>query len=177
MAASKFFLISLALLLSGWKSQNKIETMVIEKEVEFSAPKENVWDLLTNPAMTKNYMFGCEVISDWNVGSPVFWKAQTEDGKEITYVKGSVIEFAAEQKVTFTMFDPNMGLDDIPENYLKLTYELKETDGKTILKLTQGDFASVADGKKRYAESLKGWDLIIPVMKQLVENDPRSQQQ
>lgn len=169
MTTRRFSLIIIFLLLIGCKSKNTNEIMMIEKEVQFSVPKEKVWDLLTNPAMTKEYMFGCEVISDWKVGNPIFWKGQTEDGKEIIYVKGSIIEFKKNRKVTFTMFDPNMKLDDIPENYLNLTYELEEKGNKTILKLTQGNFASVADGKKRYEESLKGWEMIIPIMKQIAE--------
>lgn len=169
MSTRRFSLLIIFLLLMGCKSKNTNEIMMIEKEVQFSVPKEKVWDLLTNPAMTKEYMFGCEVISDWKVDNPIIWKGQTEDGKEIIYVKGSIIEFIDGRKVTFTMFDPNMKLDDIPENYLNLTYELKEMDDKTILKLTQGNFASVADGKKRYEESLKGWEMIIPIMKQIAE--------
>lgn len=164
---TRFSLIMIILLLIGCKSKNEI--MIIEKEVQFDATKEKVWNLLTNPAITKEYMFGCEVISDWKVGDSIIWKGQTEDGKEIIYVKGSIIEVKQGRKVTFTMFDPNMQLDDIPENYLNLTYELKEKGSITILKLTQGNFASVDDGKKRYEESLKGWEMVIPIMKQIAK--------
>jgi uncharacterized protein YndB with AHSA1/START domain len=169
MTTRRFYLLIMILLLIGCKSKNTNEIMMIEKKVQFNVPKEKVWNLLTNPAVTKEYMFGCEVISDWKIGSPILWKGKTEDGKEIIYVKGRIIEVIAGQKVTFTMFDPNMKLDDVPENYLNLTYELKEMDDKTILKLTQGDFASVSDGKKRYEESLKGWEMTIPMMKQIAE--------
>lgn len=166
---TRFSLMIMFLLLMSCKSKHTNEIMMIKKEVQFNSAKEKIWDLLTNPVMTKEYMFGCEVISDWKVGSPILWRGQTEDGKEIIYVKGNIIEFEKGSKVTFTMFDPNMKLDDIPENYLNLTYELEEKDNKTILKLSQGNFASVADGKKRYEESLKGWEMIIPIMKQITE--------
>lgn len=169
MTTSKFYSLLVILLVIGCKSKKTNEIMMIEKEVLFNAPKEKVWNLLTNPDVTKEYMFGCEVLSDWKIGSPILWKGQTEDGKEIIYVKGNIIDVIAGQKVTFTMFDPNMQLDDVPENYLNLTYELKEMDDKTLLKLTQGNFASVADGKKRYEESLKGWEMILPLMKQIAE--------
>ncbi len=145
------------------------EIMMIAKEVQFNVSKEKVWELLTNPALTKEYMYGCEVISEWQVGKPIFWKGQTEDGKEIIYVKGKILEYIEGQKVTFTMFDPNLKLDDIPENYLNLTYELKGDNNTTTFRLTQGNFASVANGKKRYDESLKGWEMVIPIMKQIVE--------
>ncbi|MGB6154154.1 MAG: SRPBCC domain-containing protein [Pricia sp.] len=97
------------------------ESMIIRKEVEFNTSKERVWDLLTNPEMTKQYMLGCEVLSDWTVGSTIIWKGKTEDGQEITHVKGNITEIVDGEKVTFTMLDPNMGIRDIPENYVDLT--------------------------------------------------------
>ena len=166
---NRFSLIMIFLLLIGCKSKDKNEIMIIEKVVLFDTTKEKVWNLLTNPAITKEYMFGCEVISDWKVEDSIIWKGLTEDGKEIIYVKGSIIEIKQGRKVTFTMFDPNMKLDDIPENYLNLTYELEEKGNSTVLKLTQGNFASVGDGKKRFEESLKGWEMIIPIMKQIAK--------
>ncbi|WP_106793209.1 SRPBCC domain-containing protein [Aquimarina sp. Aq78] len=162
-------LVIISLLLIGCKSKNTIAIMMIEKEIQFNANKEKVWGLLTNPTITKQYMYGCEVISDWEVESLILWKGQTEDGKEVTYVKGKIVECKKGELVTFTMFDPNMEIEDIPENYLSLTYDLKEKNNKTILKLTQGNFATVALGEKRYKESLKGWEMVIPIMKQIVE--------
>ncbi|MFK7933409.1 MAG: SRPBCC domain-containing protein, partial [Saprospiraceae bacterium] len=66
-------------------------SMIIKEEVLFQATPEQVWDLLINPALTKQYMFGCEVLSDWKVGSPVYWKGKTEDGTAINYVEGKVL--------------------------------------------------------------------------------------
>lgn len=143
--------------------------MIVTKKVALKTTKSNAWKLLTNPEMTKQYMFGCEVVSDWKVGSPITWKGYTEDGKEVIYVKGHITEITKEEKVTFTMFDPNMGIEDIPENYVLLTYELKEQNNSMLLILTQGDFANVARGQSRYDETIKGWEFVLPLMKELVE--------
>jgi len=35
-----------------------------------------VWDALTNPSMTKQYMFGCETVSDWETGSELLWQGE-----------------------------------------------------------------------------------------------------
>lgn len=157
-------------LIISCKSKNTNVIMKIEKEIQFNVKKEKIWKLLTDPKMTKQYMFGCEVLSKWEIDSPIFWKGYTEEGKEVTYVKGKIIECERGNKVTFTMFDPNLGIEDIPENYLNLTYELTEINNKTVLKLTQENFDIVANGKKRYEESLKGWEMVIPIMKQLIEH-------
>lgn len=143
--------------------------MIVEEEVLFKASIKEVWNLIINPEMTKQYMFGCEVFSDWKIGSPVYWKGQTEDGKEVIYVKGEVLEFQEGMKVTTTTFDPSSGIKDIPENYVNLTYQLKEVVEGTLLTIIQGDFAGAEKGRKRYEESKTGWkDIVIPIMKKLL---------
>ncbi|SNY94559.1 SRPBCC domain-containing protein [Flagellimonas pacifica] len=144
------------------------KSMIIEKTVDFKVNKKQVWDLLTNPEKTKLYMFGCEVLSDWTIGSEIIWKGKTEDGQEIIHVKGEITEIKNGEKVSFTMLDPNIGIKDIPENYVNLTYELNESESGTVLKLTQ-DFAGTENAEKRYNESATGWDMVIDVMKKLAD--------
>lgn len=143
--------------------------MIIREEVVFKAKIEKVWDLLINPAMTKQYMFGCEVLSEWKIGSPVYWKGKTEDGQEVIYVKGEVLAYKEGEEVSSTTFDPNSGMKDIPENYVNLTYQLKQVKEGTLLTIIQGDFSGVEEGKKRYEESKGGWqEIVIPLMKKLL---------
>lgn len=145
------------------------ESMIITEEVQFKAPAEKVWDLLTNPAMTKKYMFGCELISDWTIGSPVLWKGKTEDGQEMVYVKGEVLEYEAGKKVVSTTFDPHAGMADVPENYVKLSYEVESRGEGSLLRIIQGDFSSGEHVKERYEESREGWKtMVIPMMKELL---------
>jgi len=143
--------------------------MIIKREVAFNAPMETVWDLLTNPAMTRQYMFGCEVLSEWTVGSPIIWQGKTAEGKDIIYVKGVITEIQPGEKVSFTMFDPNMGIADIPENYVTLTYQLAALENGTQLTLIQGDYKGVENAEKRFEESEKGWEMVIPLMKGMLE--------
>lgn len=146
------------------------ESMIIKEAIQFQATIEKVWDLLINPEMTKQYMFGCEVISDWKVGSPVFWKGKTENGEEVVYVKGTVLENEERKRLSSTTFDPNAGMADIPANYVKLTYELEELENGTLLTIIQGDFAGAEEGQKRYEASKSGWkEMVIPIMKKLLE--------
>lgn len=142
--------------------------MVIRKSVAFRASKEQVWDLLTNPEMTKQYMFGCEVLSDWTIGSSIIWKGKNEEGEAVVFVKGEITEIDNGKKVSFTMLDPNIGIKDIPENYAKLTYEVTDSKSGVIFELVQ-DFEGTENAEKRYEESVGGWDMVIDVMKKLVE--------
>lgn len=145
------------------------KSMVIKEEVIFKSNVEQVWDLLVNPEMTKQYMFGCEVLSDWEIGSPINWEGKTENGERIVYVKGEILEYHKGKKVTSTMFDPNSDMEDIPKNYVNLTYELLPLDEGTQLTIIQGDFSGAENGKQRYEESKSGWkEMVIPIMKKLL---------
>lgn len=146
------------------------KSMIIKENVLFKAKIDQVWDLLVNPEMTKQYMFGSEILSTWEIGSPIEWKGKTEDGAEVVYVKGEILEYEAGKKVTSTMFDPNSDMEDIPENYVKLTYILSTTTKGSLLTIIQGDFAGAANGKQRYEESKAGWvQIVIPLMKELLK--------
>ena len=142
--------------------------MIIKEDVIFKADENTVWDLITNPEKTKQYMFGCEVLSDWKIGSPILWKGKTENYNEIIYVKGNIINFKKNKKVSFTMLDPNIGIADIPENYIELSYEVTKIESGTLLTITQGDFNGTENAEKRFEESKQGWKMVIPLMKKLL---------
>ncbi len=143
--------------------------LIVRDEIVFNAPKSKVWDMLINPTITKQYMFGTEVLSDWGIGDPVIWKGKTESGEDITHVKGEVVRYDPENEVAFTMLDPNSGIEDIPENYVELSYTLEEVEEGTKLTITQGDYATVKQGESRMSDSAKGWGMVLPLMKEIAE--------
>jgi hypothetical protein len=76
--------------------------------------------------------------------------------------------------LAYTTFDPNSTLEDIPENYVTVTYTLTPKGNQTLLEVTQGDFAHVADGERRYTETYnngEGWTPILVQIKKLVESN------
>lgn len=147
--------------------------LIIMNSTVIIAPVSKVWDALTNPEQTKKYMFGCEAISDWKIGSPLLWKGMYE-GNEMVFVKGNIVELKPVKFLAYTTFDPHSAIEDIPENYLTVTYDLSFDDGKTTLTVTQGDYATVAEGERRYADSYnggEGWNPILQEIKKLVEGE------
>jgi uncharacterized protein YndB with AHSA1/START domain len=139
--------------------------------INIKAPVSKVWDALVNPEQTKKYMFGCEAVSDWKVGSSLLWKG-TYEGKEMVFVKGTIVEIVPEKLLRYTTFDPNSTIADVLENYLTVSYELETVNGQTIFTVTQGDYNKVAEGEKRYKESHnngEGWNPILVEIKKLVE--------
>ncbi len=148
------------------------QPLIVKNSISIHAPAEKVWDALVNPGQTKKYMFGCEAISDWQPGSPLLWKGVYE-GKEMVFVKGTIKEIVPGKFLAYTTIDPNSGIADIPENYLTVTYDVTTDKGQTVLTATQGDYAKVGDGEKRYQETVNGggWQPILDAIKQLVETN------
>lgn len=57
---------------------NPVKPLIIENEITINASIEKVWDALINPHKTKQYMFGCETVSDWKPGDSLLWKGTYE---------------------------------------------------------------------------------------------------
>lgn len=145
--------------------------LIIENTIVINAPASVVWNALVNPEQTKKYMFGCEALSDWKVGSPLIWKGEYE-GKEMIFVKGHIVDIQPEKFLAYTAIDPNSTIVDTPENYLTVTYTLSSVKGQTTLTVTQGDYSTVAEGERRYQETYnngEGWNPILREIKKLVE--------
>lgn len=146
-------------------------SIFIKNSIQINAPASKIWDALINPDKTKLYMFGCEAVSDWNLGSDLYWKCLI-NGKETVVVIGKVVSFEPMKRLIYTVFDPNSKMENIPENYLTVTYLLEEIEGKTYLRVSQGDYSKVAEGERRYKETYnngEGWNPILLQIKGLVE--------
>jgi uncharacterized protein YndB with AHSA1/START domain len=153
--------------------------MIVRNSIRIEAPMGKVWDSLTQPEWTKQYMYNCEVVSDWKPGSAVIWRMDYE-GKEFVPVTGRVLKIIPGQFLQYTVFDPNAAMEDIPANHLHVTYELSEeenegADGEkgktTLLNVTQEGYERAANGEQRYEEATSsgGWDSILCKIKSLLE--------
>ena len=146
------------------------QPLIVKNMINIHAPAGLVWDALTNPNQTKKYMFGCEALSDWKEGSALIWKGNF-NGVELVAVKGNIVKIRQDRFLSYTTIDPNSNLPDLPQNYLTVTYELEEKDGGTQLTVSQGDYSTVAEGDKRYQETIDGggWAPILDAIQKLVE--------
>lgn len=146
------------------------KTLIAKSNILIDASQSKVWDILVNPEHTKGYMYGCEIVTDFTPGSKVDWRANVE-GKAVVFVTGVLIDYQPEEVLAYTTFDPNSDMEDVPENHVTVTCRLSESGGMTQLHVTQGDFATVADGEARYADTVKGggWDNILQAIKRQAE--------
>jgi uncharacterized protein YndB with AHSA1/START domain len=141
------------------------DQLVFRSSIRINATATKVWAILTNPKMTKKFMFGGEAISDWKVGSPLVWKLE---GTE-KVLKGNIVSFEPGKKLSYTIIDPNAPYPDIPKNYTTVTYDLAEDRDQTTVSITDGDFSAVADGKKRYERTVQGWGEALKKLKEVAE--------
>ncbi len=139
------------------------DVLKLERVVFVNASLERVWEALVDPKLTKKYMFGCEVNSNWKEGSEIKWRGNFMGYK--VYIKGTILECRPLEYVRYSSFDPSLGYEDIPENYLYVSYKLIEKDGGTEVTFLSENFGN---DEKRYKEGVKAWDkMVIPGFKKI----------
>ena len=136
---------------------------VATAECEIDAPPDKVWRALTEPELIKKYMFGSEVKTDWQPGSPITWKGEFE-GREYGD-KGEIIAVEPGQRLEVTHFSPLTGQEDRPENYHRVRYELQQTTGGTSVRLTQDNSSSAEEAE----HSAANWQMMLDGLKNVVE--------
>lgn len=126
------------------------------------APIEKVWEALINPELVKQYFFGSNQETDWNVGSEILWTGEYEGTKYVD--KGVVLEFFPNKKLSYSYLSNWSGLDDRPENYLLVSYEVAQTESGTELIITQSNY-----DEEKAKHSAENWAVIIDGLKKIVE--------
>ncbi|HSX01494.1 MAG TPA: SRPBCC family protein [Candidatus Saccharimonas sp.] len=128
-----------------------------------NARPARVWASLTEPALVKQIMYGAEVVSDWKVGSPLLYRG-TWEGKPFED-KGTILKIEPNKLLKATYFSEFSGLEDKPENYNVVTYELAEAGGGTKLTVTQENCPS----QESADHSTKNWERVLETTKELLE--------
>ena len=126
------------------------------------APIDKVWDALTNPETVKQYFFGSNQETDWNVGSKILWTGEYEGTSYVD--KGVVQEYSPNKKLSYSYLSSWSGLEDKSENYLLVAYEVKPTEQGTELTITQSNY-----DEEKAKHSAENWGVVIDGLKKLVE--------
>lgn len=136
---------------------------VTTTKTDISASPKQVWAVLTDPEQIRRFMFGAEVRTDWQVGSPICWKGEYEG--QIYEDKGEILAVEPGRLLKLTHYSPLSGRPDAPENYHTLTYELSGSGTTTHLSLSQDNNASEEE-----AEHARGmWETHVSGIKEAAE--------
>jgi uncharacterized protein YndB with AHSA1/START domain len=131
-------------------------------QTTIKAPIEKVWDALTNAAIVKQYFFGSNQETDWKVGSPIYFRGEYE-GKSYED-KGVVQEYVPNKKLSYSYLSSWNELEDKPENYLLVQYEVKKVPEGTELTVTQSNY-----DEEKAKHSAGNWKMVIDGLKKIVE--------
>ncbi len=134
-----------------------------QMSTQINAPISKVWDALTRPEIIKQYFFGTDTFTDWKVGSPIKFTGEWE-GK--TYEdKGTILDIEKNKMIKYSYWSSMSGIEDKPENYVIVTYELSGTDNNVSLTITQ---ENIPDEKTK-EHSKENWQKVMNGLKDVVE--------
>ncbi len=137
--------------------------LIAHASVVIDAPRARVWRALVTPEDISRYMFGAEVISDWNVGSPITWRGQWQ-GRAYED-KGVILEADRERTLRYSHYSPLSGTAGEPEDYHTVTIQLSGEGAQTIVSLTQDNNSS----EQAREHSEKNWAAMLDALKDFVE--------
>lgn len=137
--------------------------LTAKASIAINAPKNSVWEALTDPDMIREYLFGTNTITDWQKGSPITYKGVWK-GREYED-KGTIINIIPGKLLHTTYFSSMSGKEDKAENYANVIYELSEQNGKTVLTITQDNNAD--EQSRQHSE--ENWNTVLEGIKHLVE--------
>ena len=128
---------------------------------------ERVWDAQTKPEIVKQYFFGTDQVTDWTVGSPIYFRGEWQ-GKRYED-RGTVLSFQPMTSLSFNYWSSFSGLDDRPELRQIIRYDLAPADDGIRVTVTQTN----VDTQERADHSASNWTGVLAGMKTLLES-PKS---
>jgi uncharacterized protein YndB with AHSA1/START domain len=88
------------------------------------------------------------------------------DGKSY-HDKGTVMEVRKNEKIKYDYWSSMSGIEDKPENYVIITYELFEDGDVTTLVVTQENIPD--DERKEH--SIENWKMVLQELKKMLEKE------
>jgi hypothetical protein len=113
-------------------------------------------------------MFGTQVVSDWQEGSPIVWKGEWQ-GKSYED-RGVILQLKPGEIIQYSHYSPLSGIPDRPENYHIVTIVLSSQGDQTQVVLTQDHNSSEQDRE----ESEKNWGMMLSSLASLLEKDRKA---
>ena len=136
-------------------------TAKVSTTVDASVNK--VWQALVTPEQIKEYMFGTNVVSDWQEGSSIVWKGEWE-GKPYED-KGEILTLDEGKRLQYSHYSPMSGEKDNPENYHTVTIDLAKAGDQTKVTLSQDG----NDNEEAQQHAAENWQMMLDSLKKFVE--------
>lgn len=139
-------------------------SLVLSESIDIKAPAAKVWRGLTDPAIIKEYLYGTNTQTTWEIGTEVVFEGEF-DGKSYRD-KGVVLENEPGSLLSYTYWSGFSGMEDKPENYSIVTCRVIPLDEEhTRLTWTHRGYAS----KEAYEHSKIGMKPFMESIKTVME--------
>ena len=139
-------------------------SLTVTKSATVNAGVAKVWHALTTPALIAEYLFGTDTVTDWKVGSPIIFQGEYQEQKYRD--KGVILEYVLNQRIRYSYWSGFSGLEDKPENYSDVRYEIRTIDDThTELTWIQQGFAN----EEAHKHSETGIDAFLASVKAVME--------
>ncbi len=135
-----------------------------------AAPRQRVWEALTDPALIQQYFLGTKVTTTWRVGDPITYSGEY-NGKPYQDT-GTILAFDPPTLLRTTHYSPSSGLPDTPENNHTVEYRVSEDSdgaedsGLTTVTIRQGNNSN----QEEVEQSTATWQLVLQNLKELLES-------
>jgi uncharacterized protein YndB with AHSA1/START domain len=133
----------------------------VSESIIINTDLARVWEILTNPAIIKEYLFGTETLTDWKVGNPIIFQGEYQGHKYRDH--GVIKENEFHKHIAYSYWSGFSGLEDKPENYSMVIYDIAPIDSiHTKFTWTQVGYpdetrqANSQSGMKTFLEQIKG---------------------
>jgi uncharacterized protein YndB with AHSA1/START domain len=133
-------------------------------QVDVAAPRERVWEVLTEPDEIAKWMAGSRVETTWQVGDPITWSGEY-DGRAYQD-KGEVLAYDEPSRLSVTHYSPMMGQPDVPESYHTLVYELAERESGCHVSLEQDG----CDSEEQAEQFSANWQQMLEALRDAAES-------
>lgn len=128
------------------------------------ASPEQVWEGLTSPEISRLWMGGAEVLSDFTPGSPITWSGLW-DGQPFEDT-GTVLEVDPPRRLRTTHRSGGLADADTPLDPHVVTYDVVAEEGATLVIVTQEGDNQTPDAVQEYEQT---WSVMLGRLKEAVE--------
>jgi uncharacterized protein YndB with AHSA1/START domain len=140
------------------------QDLKIAERITANTTPSRAWEVLTNPEIIKEYLFGTETITDWQIGSEIIFQGEYEGTSYKD--KGIILQNIPGERITYSYWSGFSGLEDKPENHSTIHYTIRTLEpGKIEFTWEQIGFGT----EEGYQHSLSGMDAFMEQIKAIME--------
>ncbi|MGZ4741033.1 MAG: SRPBCC family protein [Ilumatobacteraceae bacterium] len=137
--------------------------------VVVDAPRQRVWEALTDPELVGQYFMGARITTDWQVGHPITFSGTWKD--KPFEDKGVILTFEPQEEMSYSHWSPLSGTDDVPDNYHVVHITLADVDDGTRVTLDQSNLnGEITDADLKSRDDYeKNWQATLEGLKKVAE--------